>query len=228
VIGPEADGAVLLRAPVLTPLDPIRRADHVYLSSTDRCSFMLEWIAKPGPARARCRQLLRDFKCPPSAAHANARGATAKQQAIDTMAQLLRAAVSQRAAQEVTWVPVPPSKAPADSDFDDRLLRTLARAFNGYDVDLRCLLYQAQSTPADHLGSARLGAAALLENLCLDVTRLRERPVRRRIQLFDDVLTTGKHYKCCEQRLRDALPRIPISGVFLLRRGLPRRWRGPY
>jgi hypothetical protein len=115
-----------------------------------------------------------------------------------------------------------------DNEFDDRLMRTLELAFEGYDVDLRHLLYQVRSTPADHLGSPRLPAAVLFENLCVDATSLRARPVRQRIHLFDDVLTTGKHYKCCERRLRDALPHTPISGVFLLRRALPLRWRGRY
>ena len=189
---------------------------------------MLEGVADRTPQLADRQRILRDFKCAPSAANASARRAASKQRAIGTMAELLRAAVSQRVAQEATWVPIPPSKASADSDFDDRLMRTLLIAFSGYDVDLRRLLYQSRSTPADHLGSARLSAAALLENLYLDVTCLAERPVRQRIHLFDDVLTTGKHYKCCQQRLCDVLPRTPISGVFLVRRALPRRWRGPY
>jgi predicted amidophosphoribosyltransferase len=47
--------------------------------------------------------------------------------------------------------------------------------------------------------------------------------VRERIALFDDVLTSGKHYKCCERRLHEALPATPIHGVFLLRRVFPRR-----
>jgi hypothetical protein len=33
---------------------------------------------------------------------------------------------------------------------DDRLMRTLAKAFSGFDVDVRSLLRQSVSTEADH------------------------------------------------------------------------------
>jgi predicted amidophosphoribosyltransferase len=49
--------------------------------------------------------------------------------------------------------------------------------------------------------------------------------VRAQIALFDDVLTSGKHYKCCQRRLREALPSTPIAGVFLARRVIAGRWR---
>jgi hypothetical protein len=42
------------------------------------------------------------------------------------------------------------------------------------------------------------------------------------IILFDDVLTTGKHFKACERRLREIDPTIAIAGVFVARRALPR------
>jgi hypothetical protein len=45
--------------------------------------------------------------------------------------------------------------------------------------------------------------------------------------LFDDLLTTGKHYKCCERRLREVVADMPVSGLFVARRVLPRRWRCP-
>jgi hypothetical protein len=214
------------RVEALIPLDLVQLADHPYLSIADRCSFMFEFVSGCDVQLGDSQWLIRDFKCSPSAAAVSFRRAASKQRAIVIMAESLRAAVSGRAAQVATWVPIPPSKMPADAEFDDRLMRTLALAFGDYDVDLRQLLYQAQSTPADHLGSTRLTADALLGNLCLDLASLKERPVRQTINLFDDVLTTGKHYKCCERRLRDALPDTPISGVFLLRRALSRRWRG--
>jgi hypothetical protein len=41
------------------------------------------------------------------------------------------------------------------------------------------------------------------------------------------VLCSGKHYKCCERRLRETLVDIPISGLFVARRVLPRGRRCP-
>jgi hypothetical protein len=208
----------------LTPVDLSRLADHAFLSGSDRCSFLLEFNSGRDPRHGDILRILRDFKCAPSAAMASAPLARRKRRAIGIMAGMLRAAVSRHAAQQVTWVPVPPSKARPDPDFDDRLMQTLQIAFRDYDVDVRPLLIQARSTPADHLGRTRLGADALMDNLCLDLTILGQAPVRQAIQLFDDVLTSGKHYKCCERRLRDSLPLTPIFGVFLLRRAVRHRW----
>jgi len=224
VIGLRVPHAPAGGAVSLTPVDLVRLADHAFLSSSDRCSFVLEFNSGFGPRLCERLHILRDFKCAPSAALARAHLARRKRRAIGFMAGMLRAAVSRSAAQQVTWVPVPPSKARPDPDFDNRLVQTLRIAFRDYDVDVRPLLFQARSTPADHLGRTRLTADALTDNLRLDLSSLGQAPVRQAIHLFDDVLTTGKHYKCCERRLRDSLPHTPVFGVFLLRRALRRRW----
>jgi hypothetical protein len=47
-------------------------------------------------------------------------------------------------------------------------------------------------------------------------------PLKQALVVFDDVLTTGKHFKCCERRLREVVPAyVPILGVFIARRMLP-------
>jgi len=130
--------------------------------------------------------------------------------------------VPRRVAESCTWVPIPPSQRAGDPDFDDRLARTLQLAFEGYDVDVRSLLSQTSSTPRDHAGRARLSEQALLEILRVDEDQLMLRPVRGRVVLFDDVLTSGKHFKCCERRLKEVLPGTPIAGIFLMRRAPPR------
>jgi predicted amidophosphoribosyltransferase len=107
------------------------------------------------------------------------------------------------------------------------LQRILAIAFHNYDLDVRGLLYQSECTAPDHTRARRLTADALYRVIGLDREALGLRPPRARIVLFDDVLTTGKHYKCCERRLREALADTPISGLFVARRVLPRRWRCP-
>jgi predicted amidophosphoribosyltransferase len=83
-------------------------------------------------------------------------------------------------------------------------------------------LSQTSSTPRDHAGRVRLSEQALLQVLRIDEVKLSLRPVRGRVVLFDDVLTSGKHFKCCERRLREVLPDAPIAGVFLMRRAPPR------
>ena len=154
-------------------------------------------------------------------ARANPRRQRDKCEAIATLAQWLRLALPRHEAEQSTWVPIPPSRCRTDPDFDDRLLQTLHLAFADYDVDVRGLVYQRCNTAADHVVGTRLRASTLQALLCLDAQAIEARPLRRRIVLFDDVLTSGKHYRCCERSLHQALPAMPIDGVFLLRRALP-------
>jgi predicted amidophosphoribosyltransferase len=197
--------------------------DHSFLSETDCCEFVAEYVPGRSYRAGGINQLIRNFKCPPAVARTSPVREIYKRRAIATLAQWLRLAVSRPEAERTTWVPIPPSRCGADPGFDDRLSRTLGLAFEAYDVDVRSLLYQRQNTAADHAAAVRLSAEALHAVLCLDMGALLARPVRERIALFDDVLTSGKHYKCCERRLHEALPATPIHGVFLLRRVFPRR-----
>jgi hypothetical protein len=101
-------------------------------------------------------------------------------------------------------------------------MRTLAKAFSDYDVDVRSLLRQSMSTEADHNAGSRLTPDALHALMELDISQLNALPVRQAIVLLDDVLTTGKHFKCCERRPREFVPaNVPILGVFIARRILP-------
>jgi len=216
----------LQRSAQLRSVDTRACAEHAFLTDADRCAYVTQYESGKSYRAGGVHQLLRNFKCPPSAARANPIRERYKRQAICTLACWLRLAVPRAEAEGVTWVPIPPSRCRADPDFDDRLLRTLGIAFGDYDVDVRGLLLQRHNTVADHAVSSRLRAEALHALLCVDDHALLARPLRERIVLFDDVLTSGKHYKCAERRLREALPPIPISGVFLLRRALPPRRYG--
>ena len=211
----------------LTLLDAGSRLDHHFVSATDSCAFVAELVAGRSYRAGGLNQLILNFKCTPSAARANPQRERYKRQAITTLAHSLRLAVSQTEAEQSTWVPIPPSRSRDDPDFDDRLSRTLSLAFDSYDVDVRGLLYQVRNTAPDHAVDVRLSADMLFDLLHIDVAALKARPIRERIALFDDVLTTGKHFKCCERRLRQLLPCVPIAGVFLLRRVLTRKRRGP-
>jgi hypothetical protein len=213
--------------PKLRLLDAGSRLDHAFLSATDCCVFVAEFIGGRSYRAGGLNQLILNFKCRPSAARANPQRERYKRHAMTTLAHWLRLAVSRTEAEQSTWVPIPPSKSLDDPDFDDRLSQTLGLAFDSYDVDVRGLLYQARNTAPDHAADMRLSANMLFDLLHVDVAALRAQPIRERIALFDDVLTTGKHFKCCERRLKQLLPCVPIAGVFLFRRVLTRKRRGP-
>jgi len=204
----------------LVELDEQMRADHCFLGDADRCLCLADYLPGRGTAANRVNQLIANLKCPPLIATTDPRRRRYKQQAIGEVARALRAAVSQSWVERATWVPIPTSRPPPDADYDDRLQRVLRQAFGDYALDLRALLYQSQPTAADHASARRSSFAALYGLIGLDRQLLARAPLRDRIVLFDDVLTTGKHYKCCEHRLRETLDLIPISGVFVARRNL--------
>jgi predicted amidophosphoribosyltransferase len=207
------------------PLDGVTRSEHAYLSASDQCWYLAPYFPGSRHRGGAMNRLIANLKCTPSEAAWNRSRTLSKQRAIDSAAQMLRAALSRSLVESVTWIPIPPSHALGDPDFDDRLLRILRRAFSDYNVDVRDILYQVTSTTSDHLGKQRLGVTSLYERISINWYALTARSVRDRLVLFDDVLTTGKHFKCCERRLHGALPAISISGIFLARRALSGRWR---
>jgi hypothetical protein len=210
----------------LLALDEQMRTDHFFLGDADRCHCLAEYLPGRGTAANRVNRLIANLKCPPSLATADPRRRRHKQQAIGEVARALRAAVSQSWVERATWIPIPPSRPPTHADYDDRLQRILRQAFIGYALDLRSLLYQSELTAADHASVRRSSFDALYGLIRVDRQLLARAPLRDRIVLFDDVLTTGKHFKCCERRLREASVHNPISGLFVARRILANRRRG--
>jgi hypothetical protein len=208
-------------------LDDCMRTEHAYLAAADQCWCLAEYHPGGSYRVSAINQLIVNLKCRPSIGLADPRRMRYKVQAMDAVACALRAALSRSSVESATWIPIPPSRPVRDADYDDRLQHILAQAFSGYDLDLRCVLYQTEVTAPDHTSARRLSAEALYRIIGLDRVLLGIRPLRARIVLFDDVLTTGKHYKCCKRRLRETLVEIPVSGLFVARRVLPRRWRCP-
>jgi hypothetical protein len=207
-------------------LNDLTRIDHWFLRATDECWYLAEYIAGPAAvAGRRVNRLIASLKCPPSVMATHPLQRRDKQRAVEALAAALRSAVSRYWAEGATWVPIPPSRSACDRNYDDRLVRVLRRAFAGYDADIRTVLFQRESMAADHCRPRRTHIDLLFECIRVNWSALGSRPLRDRLVLFDDVLTTGKHYRCCARRLREVLPDIPISGLFIARRVLSGRGR---
>jgi hypothetical protein len=200
-------------------IDETNREHHIYLEPADRCFFFGEYFAHHGYDGGGTNQLIINFKCRPSVAAESLERRRYKERAMDAVAAGLRKAFVHAGAERMTWVPVPPSKVCGHVDHDDRLVRTLARAFRGCNADVRPLLRQSASTESDHNAGSRMTPDALHALTVLDDVAFHAKPLRATVALFDDVLTTGKHFKCCERRLRDLVPvGVPIVGIFIARR----------
>ena len=214
----------------LARLDEHERLQHCYLTEDDHCWYLAEYRAGGGYRARGINRLIADLKCWPSAAASDPSRARQKRAAIAAWAGALRAAFSRRSVEQTTWIPIPPSRVRGRWDHDERLSDILRLAFGHYALDLRNLLYQAVSTPPDHCHLQRIPLGSLQDLIRLDPTMHDVRP-RQRVILFDDLLTTGKHFKCCQRRLRERWPELRIDGLFLARRLLAQRGlppRGPH
>jgi len=213
----------------LTLIDETNRGDHRYLDAADKCYFFGEYFAGKGYQGGGTNQLIFNFKCKPTAAASNPARHGHKDRAIQTIAAGLRGVFAKDSAERITWIPIPPSKAEDDADYDDRLLRTLNAAFAGYNVDVRAVLQQSKSTGSDHNSSGdRISPEALFAVTEVNRSTLASKAMHSYVFLFDDVLTTGKHFKCCERRLREVLPaHTQITGLFVARRVVPNPFAEP-
>lgn len=203
----------------LTWIDETGRDQHAFLQEGDRCLFFGEYFAGRGYQGGGTNQLMLNFKTLPSMARTSPARRGYKESAIATVAAGLREVLGRNQIERLTFVPIPPSKTPDHPDYDDRLTRALAMGFAGFNSDIRLLLSRLSSTESDHRTGARLTPEALYSLLELDSAAVAAKPMREAIVLFDDVITTGKSFKCCERRLREAIPAtLPIMGLFVARR----------
>lgn len=207
----------------LRRIETQHRHQHSYLEPSDECWVIADYRAGNCGA-SEIRQLIFNWKCAPSTARRNPEHRRAKEAAVSTVASILRRCCDRQWAENATWCPIPTSKVIGSRDYDDRLRRTVRTAFAGYDLDVRMLLRQTVSTSPDHIASTRSTSEHLYNVLQVDVRALERQSPRQRIVLFDDLLTSGKHFKCCQRRLREVAPEVPISGLFFARRVQSSRW----
>ena len=203
----------------LTGIDETNRDQHAFLQEGDQCLFFGEYFAGKGYQGGGTNQLIFNFKTLPSVARTIPARRNYKEGAIGIIAAGLREVLGREQIERLTFVPVPPSKTPGHADYDDRLTRALTLGCAGLDADIRPLLRRSSSTESDHSAGDRLTPQALYSLLELDSAALAAKPLREAIVLFDDVITTGKSFKCCERRLRGAIAAtVPIIGLFVARR----------
>lgn len=204
----------------LTRIDETSRDQHHFLTADDRCFFFGDFYAGKGYSGGSTNQLITNFKRSPSEINASPKARQFlhyKNAAIGEVAAALRKVFAPAHVEPRTFVPLPSSKASDHPDYCDRLLRSLTSAFSGYNADIRPLLRQIQSVDADHRsGRNRIGFDDLLSITEIDRTQL-QTSLRQQVVLFDDVLTSGKHFKVAQTRIHAMFPEQSIVGLFVAR-----------
>jgi predicted amidophosphoribosyltransferase len=192
-------------------VDDLHRKDHYYLSAQDACVYHGEYTAGEGYTFSKTNSLILNFK-----KGLDKKGQQYKEQAIGQAAAIFRQAFSADKIKQLTFVPIPPSKKRTDPLYDDRMLRMLKLMCQGYESDIRDLIIQKESyVPSHTMTGDRPTPDSLAANYVLDQNFLQ--PPRTMIVIFDDVLTTGAHFKAAQKILRTQFT-VPMIGAFIARR----------
>jgi hypothetical protein len=197
-------------------IDANSLGDHYYLSAEDNVAFIFEYTSGAGFGAGHGNQLVLNLKKP-----MERRGKPEwryKQQAIAEVSAIMSKSLNDAWLSSGTIVPVPPSLTKADPLYDDRLMQILRGIRRPFAVDVREIVVQRESTRASHQSDGnRLNPADLEAVYTIDEGQAAANPVTS-ILIFDDVLTTGAHYRAMQSVLKRRFPGVPIAGAFVARR----------
>ncbi|MBK8740298.1 MAG: hypothetical protein IPM02_12565 [Betaproteobacteria bacterium] len=193
-------------------IDELTRRDHYYLGEQDLCYYFLEYSARHGMSFGASNELIRDLVRPESKAGFGPD--VPKQRAIRRLAQTFKGALSAGQIGAITFVPLPQARPRDDPQYDDRMHRVLRSVAEGLDV--RELIEWVGTHETGDFTGIRTGPDVLYANFHV-VPALME-PTPAVIMLVGDVLTTGASFVAARRRLRQAMPGVPVCGLFAARR----------
>jgi len=198
----------------LLRIDESTRREHYFLSDDDTCYYFGEYCARRGVAYGITSSLVHDLLELRDAAIPKQE--FRKDRALSRVAQWLGSAFDPQSLPLATFVPLPKSGCGILTDDDDRMYRILRRSGEG--LDIRKMLELAKGGAALDVGSVRSGPDVLYENLRVVQSLTEPRP--RAVFLVDDVLTTGANFIAGKRRLLQAIPEVPVFGLFIARKTL--------
>jgi predicted amidophosphoribosyltransferase len=196
----------------LTQIDDLTRSDHHYLELSDVCLYFGEYTAREGYSFSDTNQLIFNFK--KSVDRKDKPEYIHKRKAIKTVVKALEKTVNP---ESITIIPTPPSKHKSHPEYDNRLSLVLKAWKNvNANVDYREIIIQNASLQASHENSDRPSPNTLQEHY--EITLSETKDLRETLVVFDDVITTGSHFKAMQAILRKQFPNHEIAGVFIARR----------
>lgn len=196
-------------------IDDTNRGDHYHLSPDDECYFIYEYTSGHNYEFSQTNSLISNLKKKPSLRNTNQY--KYKGQAIRTSSAALAGAINSKWLPGATLIPVPPSKAKNDPEYDDRILQ-VCKGIPGAN-DIRELVVQTKSLAAAHESTSRPSVDDLLAVYAID--KAVANPAPTRIGIVDDVLTAGTHFTAMKTILKKQFPDASIVGFFIARRVLP-------
>ncbi len=198
-----------------TIIDEWMRPDHFYLSPHDICWFIGEYTARKGFSYSATNQLIVNLKKPMDRKIRPDEWAH-KEKAIQLVATSFRKALEPQILDQMTFVPVPPSRIKDDPLYDDRLIRMIRAIRPEPALDLRELIIQVESTDAVHSQEERPTPDEIEKLYQLNESLVNPKPSA--IAIVDDLITTGAHYRAVKSVLTKRFPNSLIPGLFIARR----------
>jgi hypothetical protein len=199
----------------LSKIDELTRPDHTFIEPEDECYYLGDYYAGRGFAFSSINNLINNLR-KPMARRGRPDDWRHKQSAILTCGKMLRESLNEEWLNEATLIPMPSSKTKDDAEYDDRVPQILKEVAKGRQVDIRELVVMKRSVQQSHLAQERVSLPELIESMSVDEGGAQ--PAPHSIGIFDDVLTTGRHFKAVQTILRRRFPDVPIVGVFVVRR----------
>lgn len=199
---------------MLTRIDELTRDLYVFLGPDDECYFLREYTSNRGYTYSATNSIISNIKKP-----VDRRGKPEwffKERDIERVARELAASLNLPLLRPMTLVPAPPSACKSDPAHDDRLVQILSRVDHQRPLDIRELVLQQETTSADHVALTRRSLEELIENYRIDESAAAPPPTS--IVVFDDVLTTGRHFVAMKRILQARFGNVPVRGVFIARR----------
>ena len=201
-----------------TQIDQLTRRQHFYLEESDVCAFIGEYTARTGFEYSETNELIYNFK--KGMKRRNQPDWPYKLRAIQRVAATFEHILSEQALNDFTFVPIPPSRARDDPNYDDRMRQVLQLIRPEQPIDMRELIVQTESTAAAHDSEDRPGPQAIKYLYRIDEKMTSPDPVR--LVVVDDMLTTGAHFKAAQSLLGERFSGVPVYGLFVARRALPK------
>lgn len=199
----------------LQQIDRLYLQNHYYLSDSDECFYILSYTSHKPYTYSEDNSIITNLK---KGMHKRELAEWKyKLQAIDQCASFLRSInIPSIFSDNITIVPIPPSKIKTDPNHDDRLIQVLNKAFND-TIDIRELITQEHSTEADHTTANRRSPEEIKRNYIFNEDLAAN--AKENIIIFDDVLTTGAHYIAAKEIIKENMHNITsIKGLFIARR----------
>lgn len=199
-------------------IDDSTRPQHRHLAVSDSCIYLGEYSAREGFQASEMNQLIFNLKKPVS--KKGSPGYHYKAEAIEKAARWIATRFSAKSLSSATFIPIPPSKITGDPEYDDRvaeILMSIPRFGKNVAIDVRKdAVTQVTSTEAAHqYPGARLTPEEYAQNY--RVNPLIATDTKDKIVIFDDVLTTGAHFKAMKLVLEQSLPGKKFIGLFVAR-----------